>query len=550
MPRLLLRLSLWLLLSMFAVAADAQTRAWLDRDHIALGETTTLNIQTDQATVSSPDYTPLQPDFDVSGNSSSRQFELINGAASQKVLFAVALRARRDGVITVPSLRVGNQRTQPLALTVSAQAAAPAQGGAVFIETQVDAGQPYVQQAVGYTVRLYSATPLVSGQLDQDAPDGASLQRIGDDTQYTRDIDGRTYKVIERHYLLIPERSGALTIPGARFEGTAAGGFFDDFMGDGERELHAGSAPRRIDVRAIPAGAQSAWLPLQALGLRYLSTPQAARAGEATSITVEMTADGATATQLPELQLSAGGGAQVFADPAQSDDRFANGRPQARVVRKFSIVPAHAGDLRISGPRLSWWDADSGIARVATLPDLMVHVAAGAGTTGNAAATTSPTPAHRDEGDGSVVVPGVQGRVRPWALACVGFALLWLVTLAWALQRRSAQSMPSPDALVPRTRVGATLADLRRVLDHGDLSDVADALVSMATPQVADLDALKARLDDPAQLAAIEALQQARWRDGDGVTARARLRDAFRAGPAWKKPPRSPDTVLPPLYPE
>src|SRR3546814_16396484 len=69
----------------------------------------------------------------------------------------------------------------------SSDLAPPARAGsAAFIETQIDDEDPYVQQSVGYTLRLYYATPLVSGQLDQATPAGASLQRVGSDLQYTR----------------------------------------------------------------------------------------------------------------------------------------------------------------------------------------------------------------------------------------------------------------------------------------------------------------------------------------------------------------------------
>ena len=554
MPRLTAQLSLACLLMACAVAAHATTRAWLDRDHIALGETTTLNIQTDQASVDSPDYAPLLADFEVSGNSSSRQFELVNGAGSTKLLFAVALQPRRDGVLQVPSLRVGGERTQPLSLTVSPQSAAPAQDGVVFVESEVDAQQPYVQQAVGYTVRLYSATPLLSGQLDQDAPPGASLQRIGEDTQYQRDVGGRRYKVIERHYLLIPERSGTMTIPGARFNGNAASGFFDDLMGEGQRDLHAAGAPRQIVVRPAPANATQPWLPLRELQLHYLATPQDARAGEAATVTIEAIADGATAAQLPELQVSAGNDAQVFADPAQSDDTFDQGRPRVREVRRFSIVPSRAGTLRIRGPRLSWWDVQAGVARTASLPDLVVQVApgaAGAGANATGTATLGQASSANTADDGDIAIPGVQGRVRPWALATVAFALLWLGTLAWALQRRGASSAaPAMERATVPSSGTATLNDLRRALDRGALSDVADTLCAMARPPVADVDALRGRLADPRQLAAVDALQRARWADGDGVAARDALRAAFRDGPRWHAEPltRASDP-LPPLYP-
>lgn len=537
-------------LLLVVLAAQAQTRAWLDRDRIALGETTTLNIQVDQALAAGPDYSPLLRDFDVSGNSSSRQFELVNGVASQHMLFAVALQPRREGLLTIPSLRIGNQRTQPLTLTVSAQAAAPAHGdSAVFIDTEADAQSPYVQQAVGYTVRLYYAAPLISGQLDQDPPQGASLQRVGEDAQYTREVGGRTYTVVERHFLLIPERSGTLAIPGARFRGKATGSFFDDLLGDGERDLQATSAPRVLSVRPAPANAPQPWLPLRGLTLRYLDTPQVARAGEAATATVQVTADGATAAQLPELQLAGEDGAQVFADAPQSDDTFSDGRPQVRLTRRFSVVPARAGSLRIHGPRLRWWDVRAGIARSASLPDLVVPVAPGVNGAGVDAARTPRTAQGR--GDREIRIPGVQQPVQRWALAAASFAVLWLVTLAWALQRRAAQTREATahDSQVP-TGGKATLADLKRVLEHGDLSDVADVLCALCVPPASDVDALRPRLAEPKQVAAIDMLQRARWGGGDGVAARSALRDAFKSGLKWRSPPKAgaPDP-LPPLYP-
>src|SRR3546814_852388 len=244
-----------LLLFAASFAAQAQVRAWIDRDQVALGETLTLNVETTDAGARAPDWSPLEKDFIVSGNSSSRQVEIVNGRASTRMLFAVALQPRREGLLTVPALDVGGQRTQPLSLTVT-EAAPPARAGsAAFIETQIDDEDPYVQQSVGYTLRLYYATPLVSGQLDQATPDGASLQRVGSDLQYTRLVGGKRYTVVERRFLLVPERSGPLTIPGARFSGRGSGGFFDDVFGNGSRELRANGAPRFITVRPVPANA-------------------------------------------------------------------------------------------------------------------------------------------------------------------------------------------------------------------------------------------------------------------------------------------------------
>lgn len=549
MPRWCIRMLC--LLSLFAAfAVQAQTRAWIDRDHVALGETLTLNIESNDAGTSSPDYTPLQQDFIVSANTSSRQVEIVNGRTSARMLFAVALQPRHEGLLTVPALKVGTHTTQPISLTVSAAAPPARAGSPAFIEAEVDDQNPYVQQAVGYTLRLYYATPLVSGQLDQDAPDGASLQRVGSDLQYTREVGGRRYTVVERRFLLIPERSGPLTVPGARFAGRGTGGFFDDMFGDGSRELSANGAPRFVTVRPVPANAPQPWLPLRGLSLRYLATPQQARVGEAATVTIEASAEGATGAQMPELQLPAIDGAQVFAEPAQTDETFENGRPQVKVTRKFSIVPSRTGALRIPGPRIAWWDVRAATTRTASLPDLQMRVAAGA--QGAGAASTSSGVAAADAPAGGNRLPGVQGGARIWALVAAAFALLWLATLVWALQRRAHPPAPRQGAQQERDLTpspGASLRDLKRVLDSGDLGDVADVLCAMAAPPAADLDAVRAHLDDAVQRDAIAHLQRARWGDGDAPAARAGLRVAFANGPRWRKTAAAAREPLPPLYP-
>jgi hypothetical protein len=538
------------LLSLFAAfATQAQTRAWIDRDHVALGETLTLNIESSVAGTASPDYAPLQQDFIVSANNSSRQVEIVNGRTSARMLFAVALQPRREGLLTIPALRIGTQTTQPISVTVAAAAPPARAGSPAFIEAEVDDQNPYVQQAVGYTLRLYYATPLVSGQLDQDTPDGASLQRVGSDLQYTREVGGRRYTVVERRFLLVPERSGPLAIPGARFAGRGTGGFFDDMFGDGSRELSANGAPRFVTVRPVPANAPQPWLPLRGLGLRYLATPQQARAGEAATVTIEASADGATAAQMPELQLPAIDGAQVFAEPAQTDETFDNGRPQAKVTRKFSIVPSRTGALRIPGPRIAWWDTRAATARTASLPDVRIQVEAGP--QGAGVASTSPGAAGADT-TSAATASGMQAGERIWAIVAAAFALLWLATLVWALQRRA--HPPTLQPAPPRTGqanpgASAGMRELRRALDTGDLGDVADTLCAMAQPPVADLDGVHARLDDAAQREAVEQLQRARWGGGDAPAARASLRAAFANGPRWRGTTVAATEPLPPLYP-
>ena len=528
------------------IGASAQARAWLDRAEVTYGETATLNIET-TASVRQIDYRPLAAQFDIAGQTVRRSYELVNGQSRTKSLFAVGIRPRGPGVITVPSLRVGNANTTPLRMTVLPPSVQPASGDAdAFVETVLDAAQPYVQQAVGMVVRLHVAVPLLSGQLDQDEVAGASLQRVGEDIQYQREIGGRRYNVVERRYLLIPERSGTLVVPGARFNGQAVGGFFDNVFDDGRKPLSAAAPVKRLQVQPIPSSAPQPWLPLRDLKLRYVQMPKQARAGEAVTVEIEAIADGASASQLPPLTIADNADAQLFADPPQSDEQFIEGRPRTTVRRRIAIVPLKAGLLSLAGPRIDWWDAAQGVARTAMLPPLQLQVAAG-----TAAATTSTDAAQPANAAGPGMPSGDAAqswsRWWPWLLLIVAL-LVALGGWRWSRAKGSV-SEAKRDAPLPVAQVAA-IPSLQEALKRGDLGVIAQALGVAAAMRSDDLDGVRRRLDDAAQVDAVMQLQAARWGDGDAASALAALRAAFAKGPRWRKPTKASTSLLPPLYPE
>ncbi|UOS98341.1 BatD family protein [Xanthomonas arboricola] len=549
----------------------AVTRAWLDRDSANAGDVVMLNIETDQRGVD-PDYTPLRNDFALGAKSANQQMQVTNGSVTVRALFGVVLTPRKSGELIVPAIRVGNERTEPLRLQVGASAsdagssapgaAAAAQGNEdAFVQTQVDDPQPYVQQSVGVVVRLYFATQLASGELDLEAPDGASLQRIGDDVSSVKVLNNRQYNVVERRYLLVPERSGRLVLPSARFNGRSVGGFFDDYFGRGNGELSARSASIPLQVRAQPTNAPQPWLPLRSLQLRYTTTPQRATAGEAAQLVVEASARGATQAQFPELPTPSVPDAQVFAEPPQYEERFVDGSPQLRLTRRYSIVPNRAGPLVVPGLQVAWWDVGAAAAKTAALPDLTLDVAAGSGAF--AAPAPAPTPAANPSPDnaaptaaaGTLSLQQAAATQRPWGwiAAAIGFGLLWIATLVWALLRRRGGSHGAPvinasDAAAPGRRVTHGVAELRRALDTGGMDDVAAVLCGMAG--VTDIDSVLAALSDPAQQAAVAQMQRARWGgDGDVTSARSALREAFAKGPRWRHATAAEPEVLAPLYP-
>ncbi|WP_374350432.1 BatD family protein [Thermomonas sp.] len=543
-------LGMLLLMLLWATSAFAQTRAVLDRTTISFGETVVLTIETDQG-VQQIDYAPLQRQFEIGGQSVRRSYALVNGRASATTVFSIGLRPRGPGVLTLPALRVGNAVTAPLRLLVQPPSVQQASAHSdVFVETQVDASQPYVQQAVGVTVRLNYAVPLLSGQLDLDTPDTAGLQQVGEDATYARDIGGRRYHVVERHYLLIPERSGPLRLSGARFNGLAGGGFVDQLFDEARHPLSAASSGQALQVQPIPVNAAQPWLPLHALTLRYLNQPASARVGQATTVQIEAVADGATAAQMPTIEIPATAAVSVFADPPQVEDQFFNGRPRTTLHRKFSLVPNQAGAVVLAGPKVAWWDAEQHTARIAELPPLSLQVAAGV------ASATRPQPVAPVEAVQSTLPQQSAPAARmqdAWISprnAWLLLLLILIVSTGWGgmagYRRHRARSAAHADVPVASRPV----ASLQQALRDGVLQDIGQALVQQAGLATDALEGVCTKLADPVQVSAVRQLQQARWGGGDAGAALQALRKAFSAGAHWRRTSQQAKSLLPPLYPE
>jgi len=565
-PRACLLLVLAALLLCGAAGAQAAVRAWLQPERIALGDTTTLNVEVDALFASEPDYGPLERDFELRGRSRSSQTTFVNGQGGTKTTFSVVLEPRTTGSLTVPPIKVGDAQTEALTLVVTASTPGSAQAGdAVFLESEVDAPSPYVQQAVTYTVRLSFAQPLMDGSLDVPPPPGHTLQSLGPDTQSRRVLEGRPYDVIERRYLLVPERSGTLELPAPRFRGHVRGDGYQTFFSGGAAVSTVGK-PLALTVRAQPADAPDPWLVARELTLAHAPLQGPVKAGESVLLALTLTADGATGSQLPELSLPPIAGAQVFPEPPQSKDGAQGGRLSATATRRFAIVPAQAGTLRIPEQRIAYWNSTSDRPDVAVLPAIEWEVLPGTASLVPAPAPPEPPASTATASSGATtdrpagMAGDAEGRdaatdlaLRNWRLATIALFVALLLALAWGWRRGVAVKAAVGQGSGSATADAGASVSLRRALAGGDLAQIARALASEGGSPSAGLGAYAAGLADPAQRDAVHALERALWSasDVDRATVLATLRTAFQQGPTRAATgPRAATSPLPPLYPD
>ncbi len=548
------------LLLLFALCAFAgttpaaeQTRAWFDRDTALLGETVTLNVETTES-ASEPDFSVLETDFELLGRSSSSSVSIVNGSASSTMLWAVGLKPRREGKLTVPALTVGKSRTAPVVLSVGAapDIAAAHPGDDFFIEVTAEPLTAYVQQQIRVTVKFFYAVNLTDGAVEELSVADAVVQKLGQDRSYDVERSNRRYRVLERRYAVTAQKSGPLQLPALNFRGRALSGNDPNamFFGRG-RAVTTRSEALSVAIDPRPAGSgDGAWLPAQSLQLQAEGVDGATqgRVGEPLTITLTIVAQGLGFEQLPELALPPIDGAEIYPDKSVTRSRENGGWIIGERSRKFAIVPTRAGTLRIPPVALDWWDTAADAAATAQTREITIEVAEAM--PGAAPDATAPA---AGAASGAAAIPGeAELFIAFWRFVALFAIGLWLLTLAiWFVSRRHARGRAKP-AAPAAVAFSPTRRSFEQAVASGDMAAAAQRLLAWARSEglrAAHLGELAAQLDSAAQRDAIAQLQAALY-GGGAVALPPDLADPFAAG--FSRVPRvaanEDGSVLPPLW--
>ncbi|MBI3432544.1 MAG: protein BatD [Hydrogenophilales bacterium] len=491
--RLLLLVALWSL----SLSASAAVSARLDPPQVGPGEAVQLILQHDGETSSQPDLGPLKQDFDVLGRSTGSSIQIINGRMSAQTEINLTLMPKHGGTLQVPALQWDGQTTPALALTVNGNSAGapsgnvPASGSAhVFLTTTLDQKQPYVQAAATLTVRLYTDEPLYQASLELQPSNDVLVQQLGQDSQTSATRDGRSYRVIERKYLLFPQRSGQLHLDGPVLNAEVqddrggndpfgANAFFGNVFGrnpfggmmNATRPLRVRADPLVLNVRPRPAsGTGHDWLPAQKVTLAETWQPDSGplHVGDPITRHLHLSALGLTASQLPDLSvlMPLPDGLRAYPDQAKLNTGVQGDGVVGIRDQDIALIASRSGRYQIPALHLYWWDTTRNLQREVELPTRTLFVLPSSG--GVAAATAPPgqaggTPLLPAEPTGPVASEATARESDRWRWLSLGLGILWLATLSawWMGRRRSRGHRPVPPD-VARTANTLTAAGARK----------------------------------------------------------------------------------------
>jgi len=589
-----------LLLLLASSAAHAALHASVDNPQVATGDTVELTLTHDGQSHTEPDLAALKQDFDIVSRSTSTSLQIVNGSASSSTQFVLSLAPKHAGQLTIPAITWDSDRSTPITVTVG-NGSSPGQSGAgapasqVFLETTVDPKSPYVQGAVHVTVRVFTAVPLSHADLEFPTTDAAAVRQAASDQNGTTERNGQLYQVVARHYVLIPQHSGHLVIPGPVLSGEILvrrrsntndpfSGFFSNSPFGG---MMATRKPVRVngdsivlDVRPRPTGAGSSyWLPARNVTLtaQWSPTQLQVHVGDPVTVNLHLQAEDATSAELPDLSslLQLPAGMKAYPDEPKLKDSAQGDSILSQRDQSIALIADQPGRFTVPELRLSWWDTQSNQARESIIPARTIEVTAVPGSQASTQAaaaapgesnttqpstapaspnntpTTHTTPPAADNGARSPVAS-----TTPWPWVSLGLGLLWVGTvIAWLATRGKRRSSPSADARAgtPTPTVDASRARsaFQAACRENDALAARRNLITWANAlspgeKIGGLSALSKRVEDANSAGLMRELDRACYVGGpwDGAALAAALKElTLRERDAGKKKP-----ALAPLY--
>ncbi len=472
-----IRYAATVLMLTMAGAAEAAVIASVDRADIELNESFTLKITVDTAIDIEPDASALEQDFYVGQRSQLSNTTIVNGQISRSRTWTYVLMAKREGNLVIPPIIIGTEQSEPVPLAVRAPSAALPGEADIFVTTEVDHTDGYVQAQLLYTVKVYRSVATRQPRLSEPEIRGVEvlIEVAGEERSYESILNGKAYNVVERVYAIFPQESGQITIAPARFEARV--------LRDGRitgRKIFE-SAAIDITVNPIPPPPadypDAAWFPAREVTLseQWSRDNERLPAGEPITRHITVSALGQLSTQIPVIDPAVGDTVKIYPDKPELRDAAETAGIRAMRKDQYAMIGISPGFVELPALTLPWWNIDAGEWQLASLPGTSIEILPSA----NAAVPPPVVTEEEAPRPASTVSGNVVVQSSFWRRVSEALAGLWLLTaFAWWWSRRPVKREPKEPAPPPIYKQQAKLLkEARKAARAGDGAGIRSALL-------------------------------------------------------------------------
>lgn len=427
------------LTSSLSYAAVTEVTATVDKNPVMQDESFILQIiANDDVSADAFDPSPLLKDFVVGRTSTSRQTQIVNFDTSRTTRWQTVLIPREIGRFTIPSFSIKGIATTPMTVEVlPVSQSKNAQGRDVFITTEMSKEEVYLQQQVKYVVKLHVAVDLQRGSLSAPVVEDAEIEQIGQDKEYSEIVNGKRYRIIERTFSILPQKSGTFTVQAPYFEGEMLDnstrrsfGFFNR-----TRNVNRVGKNQFLTVKPIPENYKHHWLPSELVDLHdeWQGDINNLQVGVPITRTLTLNAVGVVESQLPEIASTYPNNIKTYPDQAETATVQHDGTLVSQRKESIALIPNANGTVTLPKVSVPWFNTRTGKTEFATIPEKRVQI--GAGRNNDLTPVTPPANISQDAPEEPSVVPqtptqeGIETTNGIWSLSSWVLLFVWIATL-------------------------------------------------------------------------------------------------------------------------
>jgi hypothetical protein len=485
------RLGALITLFLFVGMAQAAISAQVDRTELYNDESLVLTVTVSPvAELNSTDLAALASLFSIDQRAQQQSSQNINGRALSRVDYQFRLSSKASGVIGIPSIRAGNEQSEPIFITVldARQRGDSLAEDAVQFSGRLSNNRPYVDQP--FEIVLEFAYKIqVKGAIETIDLDSFETRLVKEENTSTT-LNGQTYNLYRQVLELTPKNPGAVKIPTIVFIGE----YPDSAQGRYVRFSRTIDLDP-IEIRAIPASfpSDAYWLPATSLSLTdNLDTSQPIDQNSHLDWQISTQTQGLAASRLPDplatISASLDSRLRLYRNEATFSD--------SQRLDSAALTIDTPGTYRIPAIRIPWWNTNTDTLAWAELPERTIRVVA----------TTQVSPKGTGQAPGAepLLSPVTRSTGQPqlapsapsyWLYATLLAGLGWLLTLGlWWHQVRTVTTARSKDVLTPGA-VSTNWAAAQRLAKASDYSGLYQCLLRLTGPGNDPLTVVKARLD-------------------------------------------------------
>lgn len=201
-----------------AAAQDIRVYASVDNTEITLEDTIQLSVTVEGVQNAPAPEPPALSEFKVRSGGTSSSLQIINGQQSVSTAFNYQLIPRSLGSFVIDPFKFQINSnpyfTAPIKITVAQQSQRPAGQAPAFVEATVSTHQPYLNEQVVLTFRVFHNKDIRNLDLDY-SHDRFRKMDLGSPRKYSRIINGTRYAVFEKNIALFGMRTGKVELPSA-----------------------------------------------------------------------------------------------------------------------------------------------------------------------------------------------------------------------------------------------------------------------------------------------------------------------------------------------